>query len=334
VVVIPRGEGVDAIASRLVREGVLADKWLFMLGVHRFNAQRRLRHGEYEFAKGASARQVLDTLVDGKAILHRVTVPEGRTSFQVVEILNRQPLLTGEITEIPPEGSLLPDTYRFDRGTPRSEVIARMQDAQRRFMERAWANRKPDLPVSTPEEALVLASIVEKETGRADERRHVAGVFTNRLRRGIRLQSDPTIIYGITLGKGGLGRGIRRSEINQRTAYNTYQIDGLPPTPIANPGRAAIEAVLDPLPTDDIFFVADGTGGHAFAETLAEHQANVRRWREIEREIRARQRAAAEAGNSTAAATSDVVASAGQAAQNSAGQETAGVVAPPRNPRR
>ncbi|MBI1385632.1 MAG: endolytic transglycosylase MltG [Rhizobiales bacterium] len=287
VVVIPKGDGVNAIADRLQREGVLRDKWLFTLGVIRFRAQRKLRAGEYEFPQAASVRQVLDTLVEGKAILHKVAVPEGRTSYEVVEILNQEPLLKGEITEIPAEGTLLPDTYRFSRGTPRQELLGRMVSEQTDFLQRAWAKRQEGLPLRSPEEALVLASIVEKETGRADERRRVAGVFVNRLRQGMRLQSDPTIIYGITLGRGGLGRGIRRSEIDKPTPYNTYQIDGLPPTPICNPGREAIEAVLNPEATDDLFFVADGTGGHAFARTLAEHNRNVERWRQIERQQRA-----------------------------------------------
>lgn len=334
VVVVPKGEGVDAIASRLVREGVLEDKWVFMLGVQRFNAGRKLRAGEYEFPQQASARQVLDILVDGKAILHKVSVPEGWTSFQVVEALNREPLLTGELADIPPEGSLLPDTYRFDRGTPRTEMVARMQAAQRRFIETAWANRQPGLPVTTLEEAIVLASVVEKETGRADERRHVASVFTNRLRRGMRLQSDPTIIYGITLGRGSLGRGLRRSEIDQKTAYNTYQIDGLPPGPIANPGRAALEAVLNPLETDDLFFVADGTGGHVFAKTYEEHRANVGRWRQIERQIRARQAAAVEASGGTSAGSGATVAGAGSSTSAAGSAARPSVVAPPRNPRR
>ncbi len=293
VVVIPRGEGVNAIADRLVREGVLKERWLFTLGVMRFRAQRRLKAGEYEFPKRASVRQVLDTLVEGRAVLHKVTIPEGRTSYEVVEILARQPLLTGEIKEIPPEGSLLPDTYRFSRGTDRQDLLARMADQMRKYVDSLWPGRAKGLPFKTKREAIILASIVEKETGRADERARIAGVFINRLKRGMRLQSDPTIIYGLTGGRGALGRGIRRSEIAKKTPYNTYQIDGLPPTPIANPGRAAIEAVLHPAETDELYFVADGTGGHAFATTLEEHQANVRKWRQIERERQARAKLAA-----------------------------------------
>lgn len=295
VVVIPKGDGVNAIADRLVREGVLNDRWLFMLGVMRFGAERKLKAGEYEFPQRASVRQVLDILVEGRAILHKVTVPEGRTSFEVVEILNSEPILKGEITRIPPEGSLLPDTYRFSRGADRQELLDRMSAEMDEFLDSVWATRQPGLPIQSKEEALVLASIVEKETGRADERDRVASVFVNRLNRGMRLESDPTIIYGITRGKGTLGRGLRRSEIDQKTPYNTYQIDGLPPTPICNPGRSAIEAVLNPATTDDIFFVADGTGGHAFSQTLAEHRENVKKWRVVEKEIRAEQRARAAA---------------------------------------
>ncbi|MEL6288683.1 MAG: endolytic transglycosylase MltG [Pseudomonadota bacterium] len=294
-VVIPKGEGGNVIAQRLIKEGVLRDPWLFKLGVMRFQAQNKLKAGEYAFPAQASVRQVLDTLTEGKAILHRVTIPEGRTSFEAVQILNREPLLTGEITEIPAEGSLLPDTYSFSRGMSRQDLIKQMQSDQRRFINKIWTNRAPDLPISMKEEAIILASVIEKETGRADERDRVAGVFVNRLRKGMKLESDPTIIYGITQGRSTLGRGLRRSEIDRKTEWNTYQIPGLPKTPIANPGRSALEATLNPAKTEDIFFVADGTGGHAFAKTYREHRRNVAKWRKIERELRARQKAAKEA---------------------------------------
>lgn len=289
VVVIPKGDGVNAIADRLVREGVLTERWLFTLGVLHFRAQRKLKAGEYEFARFASVRQVLDTIVEGRAILHKVSVPEGMTSYRVVETLNKEPLLTGDITRIPTEGSLLPDTYRFSRGTDRQELLDRMATEQKKFLDAVWPRRAAGLPVNSMQEALILASIVEKETGRADERDRVAGVFINRLRRGMRLQSDPTIVYGVTLGKGSLGRPILRSEIKQKTAYNTYHINGLPPTPICNPGRAAIEAVLRPATTNDLYFVADGSGGHAFATSLSGHQRNVQQWRRVESELRKRQ---------------------------------------------
>ena len=302
VVVIPKGEGVNAIADRLVREGVLTDRWLFTLGVMRFRAQRKLKAGEYEIAKHASVRRVLDTLIEGRAILHKVTIPEGRTSFEVAELLARQPLLQGEITAIPAEGSILPDTYRFSRGTDRQELLERMTDEMEKFIDRLWPGRAEGLPIENKLQALTLASIVEKETSRADERQRIAGIFVNRLKLGMKLQSDPTIIYGLTLGKGRLGRGIRRSELARKTPYNTYQIKGLPPTPICNPGRAAIEAVLDPAKTRDLYFVADGTGGHAFAATLAEHQKNVQAWRKIERARPAAGATAPSAGGDTATA--------------------------------
>ncbi|MBY6199833.1 endolytic transglycosylase MltG [Maritalea mobilis] len=224
-------------------------------------------------------------LVESDSInFYRVAIPEGLTSWQIVEGLNRADFLTGEVTEIPPEGMLAPDTYEMRRGADRNELLAQMQEAQAAILAEAWENRVDGLPLASPEEALILASIIEKETGVPEERRQVASVFVNRLNRGMRLQTDPTVIYGITNGQGVLGRGIRASELRAETPYNTYVIDGLPPTPIANPGRAAIEAALDPDETPYVFFVADGTGGHAFAETLAEHNENVARWRQIEAE--------------------------------------------------
>lgn len=214
----------------------------------------------------------------------RVTLAEGVTSFQVVEELKRADFLTGEVAAVPPEGSLAPDSYEVEKGSDRAALIARMTEAQTRILAQLWAERAPDLPYDTPEEALIMASIVEKETGVADERPQVASVFINRLERGMRLQTDPTVIYGITLGQGVLGRGLRQSELRRETPYNTYVIDGLPPTPIANPGALSIRAALNPDKTDYVFFVADGTGGHAFAVTLEEHNRNVARWREIERQ--------------------------------------------------
>jgi len=305
VVTIPRGEGVNAIASRLEREGIIHDRRIFMAAVLYFGAQSKLKAGDYAVDANASMRTVLDTLIEGDAILYKVTFPEGWTSQQIVERLRETPELTGEIETIPPEGSLMPDTYRFARNTPRSDIIAQMQQAQDDFLAKVWPSRDPDLPFDTKKEALILASIVEKETGLADERSKVAGVFINRLRKGMRLASDPTIIYGLVGGEGSLGRPIRQSEIRKETPYNTYVIRGLPPTPIANPGRSAIEAVLKPAETDALYFVADGTGGHAFATTLAEHNRNVAEWRKIERQMRAEQAAAEESGADTADEAAD-----------------------------
>ena len=335
VIVIPKGDGVNAIAQRLEHDGVITDARVFTAAVLWFRSGGKLKAGEYEVAKNASMRQVLDTLVEGKAVLYSVSVPEGLTSYQVVQVLRRNPNLVGEITSIPAEGTLLPDTYKFSRNTERSELIARMQNEQEKYLMQQWEGRAKDLPFEKPEEALILASIVEKETGRAEERDRIAGVFVNRLRKRMRLQSDPTIIYGITQGKGALGRPIKRSEIDGKTDFNTYQIDGLPPTPISNPGRAAIEAVLAPAITKDLYFVADGTGGHAFAESIRDHQKNVDKWRVIYREIRAKQKAAAAAAAAAAASAGtagqaaapdeDVSAGPGVALDETQGGEEAGV---------
>ncbi len=212
----------------------------------------------------------------------RITVAEGVTSWQVVDALKRADFMEGKIDQLPPEGSLAPDSYEVDKGADRQALIGEMMDRQARVLAELWATRAADLPYDTPEAAMVMASIVEKETGIAEERRQVASVFVNRLRKGMRLQTDPTVIYGVTNGEGILGRGLRQSELRRETPYNTYVIDGLPPGPIANPGRMAIEAALNPDSTEYLFFVADGTGGHAFAVTLEEHNENVAKWRAIE----------------------------------------------------
>jgi UPF0755 protein len=234
------------------------------------------------FAPGDAVPEGYVELVErGVPITWRVSVAPGLTSWEVVEGLKGADFLEGEV-EVPPEGTLAPDTYEVARGASREELVNRMRVAQESVLADAWAARVPGLPIETPEEALILASIVEKETGVAEERRLVSGVFVNRLERGMRLQTDPTVIYGVTEGRGALGRGLRRSELEAMTPWNTYRIDGLPPTPIANPSAAAIRAALDPEETEYVFFVADGTGGHAFAETLAEHNENVAEWRAIE----------------------------------------------------
>jgi len=304
VVVIPKGEGLSAIADRLEREGVIGDRRIFTASAMYFRAQDKLKAGEYAIKKNASIREVLDTLVEGKAILYSVSLPEGLTSLQIVERLKSHPELTGPVLLVPTEGTLLPDTYRFARATTREDLLARMQSEQQKYIEKLWSARASGLPLKTKQEAVTLASIVEKETGRADERPRVAAVFVNRLKSNMRLESDPTIIYGLSGGKGTLGRPIMRSEIDQMTPYNTYRIKGLPPTPIANPGRAALEAVLRPAKTSDLFFVADGTGGHAFAEKYEDHQKNVTKWRVIEKEMRAKEEEAEkQAGAAAAAAT-------------------------------
>ena len=282
IVTLPSGAGVNAIAAQLRAAGVIRSTDMFKAAVTLTGADRRLRAGEYEVPSRASLRSVIVLLVEGRVVRHFVTLPEGWSSAQAVDILMAEPILTGEIAEVPEEGTLWPETYEITRGESRQSVLQRMQVAHERNLARLWARRGPNSIVSTPEEAVILASIVEKETGVASERPRVAAVFTNRLRLGMRLESDPTIVYGITKGRP-LGRGIRRSELERPTEWNTYQIDGLPPTPIANPGEAAIAAVLNPPRTDELFFVADGTGGHVFARTFEEHLANVARWREIER---------------------------------------------------
>jgi len=283
-VLIEEGSGLGRIARQLEREDLVSSAMMFRLGVEAFGEAGSLKAGEYEIPRHASMRQIMRILVDGKPILHPITVFEGMTSWEVVEHLKLQPVLTGSVPIVPAEGTLLPETYLVTRGTSRQEVIDRMQRAQAKVIEDLWDDRAEGLPFDTVAEALVLASVVEKETGKGDERDKAASVFVNRLDRGMRLQSDPTIIYGITKGQGALGRRIRRSEIDRATPWNTYQVDGLPPTPICNPGAASIAAVLNPAVTDYLFFVADGTGGHAFAKTNREHERNVRAWRRIQRE--------------------------------------------------
>jgi UPF0755 protein len=285
IVNIPKS-GVREVADILQREGVIDQPWVFIGGVFALKAREDLKAGEYQFPKHASLRDVLDTMTEGKVVQHTVTIPEGLTSEQVVARLLENDVLTGTLREIPREGTLLPETYKFTRGTTREQLIQRMQQAQRRALAEAWERRSPDLPLKTPEQLVVLASIVEKETGRPDERSRVAAVFMNRLRQRMKLQSDPTIIYGLVGGKGTLGRPLMRSEIEQPTPYNTYVITGLPPGPIANPGRASIEATANPSRTKDLYFVADGTGGHAFSENLEQHQRNVARLRQLEQQAR------------------------------------------------
>jgi UPF0755 protein len=282
VVNIPHGSGMRDIADVLTREGVIDQPWVFIGGVLVLKAREGLKAGEYEFKAHSSLSDVVATIVEGKVVPHQVSIPEGLTSQQIVARLLADDVLTGDIKEIPPEGSLLPDTYNFTRGVTREQMIGRMQQAQQRAVLEIWEHRSADLPLKTPEQLVTLASLVEKETGKSDERSRVAAVFVNRLKQNIRLQSDPTIIYGLVGGKGTLGRPIMKSEITQPTPYNTYVINGLPPGPITNPGRASLEAAANPARTRELYFVADGTGGHVFAESYEQQEKNVARLRLIE----------------------------------------------------
>jgi UPF0755 protein len=288
-VILERGSGVRQIANALDEAGAISSAGLFTVMAQLTGATSELKAGEYEIAPHASMASVLADIRAGKVVRHLVTIPEGWTSGMALEAVMASPVLTGTAAE-PPEGSLLPDTYQVQRGDARAEVLQRMMTARDKLLAELWAKRQPDLPLATPEEAVTLASIVEKETGVPAERPRVAAVFVNRLRAGMALQSDPTIIYGISKGRP-LGRGILASELAAATPYNTYVVVGLPPTPIANPGRESLAAVMNPPKTEELYFVADGTGGHVFAKTYEEHEKNVAKWRKLERE-----RAAAAAG--------------------------------------
>ncbi len=279
---------VREIATQLERENLISDTRIFLMGLRAYGADSRIKAGEYEIKAGASMHEIMELLESGKSVLYSLTIPEGLTVKQVFDRIAQTEELSGELpAELPPEGSLAADTIRFTRGLDRAELVEKLKEDQAELVQSIWERRAEGLPIDTVEEFVTLASIVEKETGRADERSRVAAVFINRLKKGMRLQSDPTIIYGIFGGDGKPSdRPIYRSDIEKKTDYNTYQIDGLPPTPIANPGRAALEAVANPSRTDDLYFVADGTGGHVFAKTLKEHNENVARWRRIERERR------------------------------------------------
>jgi UPF0755 protein len=281
------GNGLSEIASNLERNGIVSDARVFRYVTATYLRKgETLKAGEYEIKARASMKDIMDTLESGKSILYSVVLPEGLTVRQMMLRLAEDPVLEGDLpAELPPEGSLRPDTYKFSRGTKRAEILSQMRAAQQKMVDQIWEKRDADLPIKTKEEFVVLASIVEKETGKEDERAHVASVFLNRLQKGMRLQSDPTIVYGLFGGEGKPSdRPIYKSDLSKQTPYNTYQIRGLPPTPIANPGRAALEAVANPWRTNDLYFVADGTGGHVFAATLDEHNANVRRWRKVEGE--------------------------------------------------
>lgn len=280
--IVPEGASLTAVANKLEAEGLIASADSFLLRAKILGSRDPIKTGEFPVPAGATASQLLDTFQHGQPQLRFVTVAEGVPSVMVHQALMAQPLLTGDIP-VPAEGSVLPDTYDFERGETRAAVLKRMQDAMTRYLAEAWAKRKPGIAVNTPEEAVILASIVEKETGVARERRMVAGLYSNRVKQGMKLQADPTIIYPITQGRP-LGRRIRQSEIAAVNGYNTYTMVGLPRGPITNPGRESIAAVLDPAATDALYMVADGTGGHAFATTLDEHNANVGKWFALRRQ--------------------------------------------------
>lgn len=300
--VVERGASGASIADKLEAEGFISDALLFRIAT-RLEGGASLQAGEYEIPANASTRQIVELMTDGDALQHAITFPEGITIAAAMRIIEESDVLTGDMPETPPEGSILPDTYHVARGMTRAALLQQMRDARDEAVAEIWASRQPNLPLETPEDLVNLASIVERETGIASERPIVAAVFINRLRRPMRLETDPTIIYGVCLrhpercrdgrlvDAQGNRRTIRQSEIELNTGYNTYRIDGLPPTPIANPGRAALEATANPAESNAIFFVADGTGGHIFASTLAEHNANVARWREIEAQRLAAERA-------------------------------------------
>jgi UPF0755 protein len=300
VLYIEPGTEVPDIIAQLDREGVIDSPFLLSVTLLLEGNRTKVKAGEYLFKQNVSLREVIDTLISGKQVLHPITIPEGLTSEQIVERLRDSDVLLGDITDMPKEGSLLPETYKAARGDIRADIVKKMQDAQKRAVDQIWSRRASGLPLRSPYELVTLASIVEKETGKADERPRVASVFVNRLRNRMRLQSDPTIVYGLAGGKGSLGRGITRADLEKPTPYNTYLIDGLPPGPIANPGRAALEAVANPSRTQDLYFVADGTGGHVFAETLDQHSRNVQRWRQIEKDVKDKQEQAAPGVDKTA----------------------------------
>lgn len=283
-IVIPKGAGASEIGRLLQAKGVIGEPLLFRLALRLDQSERPLKAGEYEFPAGISVVGVLALLQSGRTVMHKITIPEGLTVPEIVGIVQAQDGLEGEVTLKPGEGSLLPQTYFYSLGDSRDSVIQRMRQAMREALDELWPKRQSGLPFETQREAVTLASIIEKETGVAAERPRVAAVFVNRLRRNMRLESDPTVTYGITHGLHPLGRDLNRADLQAPTPYNTYVMPGLPPSPIANPGRASLEAALNPLSTKELYFVADGSGGHAFAETLDQHNRNVANWRKLQRE--------------------------------------------------
>ena len=315
MVTIPSGAGTRTIANILETKGIISSRHVFL--AHQFAHRvwqrgqgrkvEQLKAGDYEIKPGYSVRKVTEIIRSGKATLVSVSIPEGLTSYQIVNRLLKHPNLTGEITEVPPEGFLMPDTYRVSMNANRQDVLELMANEQRKFLRSVWEQKQPDLPLKDVSEALILASIIEKETGRNDDPARISAVFINRLRKGMRLQSDPTILYGKFGTKVAWGSTIYRSDIQKKTTHNTYQIDGLPPTPICNPGRASIKAALNPAQTKELFFVANGKGGHIFSETVQQHNRAVAQWRKIEKEIRAQQKAKKKLAEANAAVTPKTV---------------------------
>lgn len=295
---VESGSSLGVTAERLETQGLIDNRLIFQAAGMALKKQGKLKAGEFKIAAHSSMSDILTELTEGTPVLYGVTVPEGFTSWQVIERINADSHLIGDIGALPPEGSILPNTYSYIPGDTRQSILDKMQAAQKKALEEIWAGRDPDLPVKTPEELVTLASVIEKETGVASERPQVAAVFVNRLKKGMRLQSDPTIIYGITKGQSTLGRGLKKSEIEAKTPYNTYQIDGLPVGPIANPGIESLKAAANPAKTKDLYFVAAGStpaDGHLFAATYAEHRKNVAKWRAIEKQMAADAQAAAQA---------------------------------------
>ncbi len=282
-IVIPKGVGVSTIAAMLADQQVIDDPLAFTLGVRLTSQGKSLQAGEYDFPAGVSSRAAMRLMIDGKTVKHKVTIPEGLTVAEIFDILKGTPLLEGDMPSTPSEGALLPETYLYLRGETRTALVDRMQRDMTAMLQKLWDDRDKNIPLSKPEEAVVLASVVEKETGQRDERAHVAAVFYNRIKLGMPLQSDPTVIFAITNGKKRLDRALTYDDLKTASPYNTYVNTGLPPAPISNPGVEALKAVLHPIKSKDLYFVADGTGGHAFAATLDEHNKNVANWRKVQK---------------------------------------------------